>query len=246
MKGFILAAGFGSRMQELTSQCPKPLLEIAGYPLIYYTLYNLYQWGVTEVVINLHYLGHQIKNALQGFPYFPLQFSEEKAILDTAGGIRLAMDSFMYDDESFVLINPDTIFLPKDIDNPVLIDPKTDSSWLYLKPDQNSRFTGLDFIENSDSIEFKENGSHYYIGLSVMNTAALKHLDLQKKHSLGSIWRQQADNNSLKGRVFSGKIIDVGTKKDYLKIKDKFPLDNDFQANYKQGFIDFVKTWKSS
>ncbi|MEQ9364485.1 MAG: NTP transferase domain-containing protein, partial [Leptospirales bacterium] len=86
MKAFILAAGFGKRMGELTANRPKPLLPLSGQPLIVYTLFQLHRWGVTEAMINLHYLGEQIEAALRNFPHFPLRYSHESRLLGTAGG----------------------------------------------------------------------------------------------------------------------------------------------------------------
>ena len=57
MKALIFAAGRGERMRPLTDTTPKPLLHVAGKPLIAYALENLAQAGFTEAVINLAYLG---------------------------------------------------------------------------------------------------------------------------------------------------------------------------------------------
>ncbi|MEE8108076.1 MAG: sugar phosphate nucleotidyltransferase, partial [Gammaproteobacteria bacterium] len=64
MKAMILAAGRGERMRPLTDRTPKPLLEVAGRPLIHYHLEALAKAGINDVVINLSWLGGQIREAL--------------------------------------------------------------------------------------------------------------------------------------------------------------------------------------
>ena len=65
MKAMILAAGRGERMRPLTDHTPKPLLEVAGTPLIGWHLRRLQQAGFTEIVINHAWLGQQIEDTLK-------------------------------------------------------------------------------------------------------------------------------------------------------------------------------------
>lgn len=109
MRALVLAAGLGMRLRPLTSTTPKPLVEVAGRPLIHYALDVLAQAGIVEVGINLHHLGDQVRDALGDghrlgfrFTYFP-----EDPILDTGGAIANAR-SFL-DGAPFVVINSDTI-----------------------------------------------------------------------------------------------------------------------------------------
>jgi MurNAc alpha-1-phosphate uridylyltransferase len=110
-QAMILAAGFGTRMKDYTKNQPKPLLKIAQYPLLVYTLFLLYQFKVDSVVINLHYQKDKIKDFLKNFPFFPIYFSEEEKILGTAGGIAYAIYQNLLS-SYFLVINPDTIFFP--------------------------------------------------------------------------------------------------------------------------------------
>ena len=64
MKAMLLAAGRGERMRPLTDTCPKPLLPVAGKPLVAWHLERLAAAGFTEVVINLSWLGEQIAATL--------------------------------------------------------------------------------------------------------------------------------------------------------------------------------------
>jgi MurNAc alpha-1-phosphate uridylyltransferase len=94
MKAMLLAAGRGERMRPLTDARPKPLLEVAGKPLIAWHLERLVAAGFTEVVINLSWLGEQIAAALGDGARFGVQieYSQEPwPALETGGGVRNAL-----------------------------------------------------------------------------------------------------------------------------------------------------------
>ncbi len=93
-KAFILAAGRGERMRPLTDHTPKPLLAVGGKSLIEYHLLALAQAGIREVVINLGWLGAQIRDTLgDGAAYgLSIAYSDEGwPALETGGGIHHAL-----------------------------------------------------------------------------------------------------------------------------------------------------------
>ncbi len=108
MNAIILAAGEGRRMRPLTENCPKPLLQVRGTPLIDYHLAALALAGVEQVVINLFYLGALIKAHVGDGSRYGLRvlYSEETELLETAGGIRLAIRHFA-GDEPFIVVSGD-------------------------------------------------------------------------------------------------------------------------------------------
>lgn len=94
MKAMVLAAGRGERMRPLTLDRPKPLLEVAGLPLIVHHLHALAMAGFREVVINVSWLGEQIRAALgDGSRYnVRIEYSDEgPEPLETGGGIFRAL-----------------------------------------------------------------------------------------------------------------------------------------------------------
>jgi len=106
MKAMILAAGRGERMRPLTDRVPKPLLPVADKPLIVHHLEALARAGFGEVVINLSWLGEQIRALLGDGGDFGLsiRYSEEPEALETAGGILQALPLL---GERFVVVNAD-------------------------------------------------------------------------------------------------------------------------------------------
>src|SRR5690606_33504742 len=93
-KAFVLAAGMGERMRPLTDNCPKPMLYVGGKTMLDRTLDALVGAGVTDVVVNLHYLGHRIRDHLAGRRDLNIVFSEEDVLLDTGAGVKKMLHFF--------------------------------------------------------------------------------------------------------------------------------------------------------
>ena len=108
MRAMILAAGRGTRLRPLTDSIPKPLIEVAGRPMIAFPLQLARDAGIEEVVINLHHLGEQVRERLgDGSTYgVRISYSEEHPIQDTGGAIAAAREFLRGD--TFVVLNADT------------------------------------------------------------------------------------------------------------------------------------------
>ena len=96
MKAMLLAAGFGTRLRPLTESVPKPLLPLGPYPLLVWNLLLLRRHGIGDVMINLHYRGEQIRQALgDGSPWrMRLVYSHEPVLRGTGGGIKTGRGFF--------------------------------------------------------------------------------------------------------------------------------------------------------
>jgi len=90
----LLAAGYGARLKPLTEHTPKPLVPVAGRPMIEYALDKLRRHGVQEVVINISYLKEQLQAHLAGCQDFRVTLSEETEPLETGGGLKQAEPYF--------------------------------------------------------------------------------------------------------------------------------------------------------
>jgi NDP-sugar pyrophosphorylase family protein len=148
----ILAAGFGSRLRPLTDRTPKPLLRVAGKPLIAYGLAVLRAAGIREVMINLHHRGDAIRAALgSGAAYgVSITYSEEDPILDTGGAIKRAQ-SFLGEGR-FVVLNADIVC---DLDLRDVIawhGARGALATMVLRPDQEAARYGIIEIDAAGRI----------------------------------------------------------------------------------------------
>lgn len=139
----VLAAGRGERMQPLTARMPKPMVPVAGQPLIDHVLDRLARAGVERAVVNVHYMADMLEGHLKGRSGGPPQviISDERAeLLDTAGGIAKALDQF--GDEPFYLVNSDTIWIDGVMPNLERLartfDPAAMDALLLLAPSATS------------------------------------------------------------------------------------------------------------
>ena len=106
MKALLLAAGLGTRLRPLTLRTPKCLVKINGRPLLDYWLENLFSGGVTEVMINLHYLSDQVEKYLEKSPFGQqVKAVFEPELLGTAGTLFENRAFFM--DDSILLVHAD-------------------------------------------------------------------------------------------------------------------------------------------
>lgn len=108
-KAIVLSAGLGTRMRPLTDTMPKPLVPVAGRPLIDWSLQLLADAGIQEVIVNTHYLAEQLHAHLAQGTRPAIRISHEDTLLETGGGIRHALP--MLGDEPFFALNSDTIAL---------------------------------------------------------------------------------------------------------------------------------------
>ena len=92
MKAMILAAGLGTRLRPLTNDRPKALVEVAGRTLLEIAIARLREFGVSEVIVNVHHFAGMVTDYLRGKNNFGMriEISEEGTLLDTGGGLKKA------------------------------------------------------------------------------------------------------------------------------------------------------------
>ncbi len=106
----VLAAGLGTRMRPLTDSLPKPLVEVAGRPLIDHVLDRLQDAGVEEAVVNVHHHADRLEAHLKARPAPRIAISDERgALMDSGGGVRKALPHL--GSGPFFIVNADTIWI---------------------------------------------------------------------------------------------------------------------------------------
>ena len=214
----IMAAGFGKRMGTLTLGTPKPMLLLGGQPMIEQTLGYVRDAGVENAVINLHYLGDQIRDYLSGCASPNIRFSEEQPeILDTGGGIVQALP--MLGNDPFCVLNSDAIFVGP---NPIEVlkqgwDDETSDALLLKIPRQRAiAYTreGDFFLDEATGIPARrgdaDSAPYVYAGVQIIRPEAF--LDAPDgPFSTNLIWNRLLAKHRLRSVVYPGKWIDVGT-----------------------------------
>lgn len=105
----VLAAGLGKRMRPLTLGRPKPMVRVAGKPLIDHALDRLRDAGIARAVINVHYLAETIEAHLKDRSEPEIEFSDERDLLmETGGGLVKAQDLLP---DPFFCLNSDNLWL---------------------------------------------------------------------------------------------------------------------------------------
>ncbi|HWA29649.1 MAG TPA: nucleotidyltransferase family protein [Rhizomicrobium sp.] len=109
-RAMIMAAGFGTRMRPLTNTIPKPLVKVRGKALIDHVMDRLVAAGVKTIVVNIHYMGDQIKAHVEKRKDVEIIISDETTdLLDSGGGILKALPHFK--GEPFFHANADTVWV---------------------------------------------------------------------------------------------------------------------------------------
>ncbi len=209
MKAMILAAGLGKRMRPLTNHLPKPLLEVAGKPLIVYHIEALAAAGIHEIVINHAYLGEKIEAALGDGSTFSvnIQYSPEGEPLETGAGIVKALP--LLGDQPFILVSSD---IWTDFNFASLINRSMDLAHLVLVENPDHHQNGDFYLqENGVVSNQKEAGIGLtYAGISVLSPQLFTDYSA-KPFPLREPLRKAVALGQVTGQYHRGAWTDVGT-----------------------------------
>ena len=210
----IFAAGFGTRMGVLTKDLPKPMIPVAGRPLIDYALDLTNQANLGHVVVNTHYLPQSLISHLSKSSNIHTLFEPE--ILETGGGLKNAL-SVLGTDPVYTL-NSDAVWTG---DNPLIAlrdawDPKIMDVLFMLIPRENAqehRGQGDFFLSDTGAISRRGNAAcapYVYSGAQIIKTEALENIN-ETAFSLNLLWDGYLAVGRAYGIVHSGGWVDVGT-----------------------------------
>lgn len=217
----ILAAGFGTRMRPLTDNCPKPLLAVAGKPLIVHHIEKLVALGISDIVINHAYLGQMIEDALGDGSQWgcTIQYSAESEALETGGGIYQALPLLTAHsdfNEPFLLVNGDVwlewdrVKLPREVEGLCHL-------WLVKNPEHNPNgdfvlLASGAVVDKNTQAEIATGSAFTFSGISLIKPALFTDVASDARaFPLAPLLRQAMANNLASGEVFCGHWVDVGT-----------------------------------
>ena len=208
MKAMILAAGEGKRLQPLTLKIPKPLLKVGSSSLIEDQINRLLNLGINDFIINISYLGEQIKESLKNHSHHQnICFIEEPYPYGTGGALVNAIDHL--GDDPFILCNAD-IFSEIDLSK---LPSSTDAAHLIGISNPNHNQDG-DFSLLGSSVIINEKANDLtWSGISLINPVILKdYLNLDFPFDIwNTIMRPLIKAQKITAHQDTSLWIDIGT-----------------------------------
>lgn len=205
----LLAAGLGTRMRPLTDNLPKPLIPVAGTPLIERVIANARDEGAKRFVANAHYRADQVLAHFGGL----LKVSREDELLGTGGGVKRALP--MLHSDPFFVMNTDA-FWPNGSDRPLarMIARYADPEDVVILCIQPSRATGFsrshDFcLDPMGRVTLDYGAPVIYGGVALLGPALFADT-LDGPFSLTTLFDAALERETLKGVVLDAPWFHVG------------------------------------
>jgi len=235
MKVMLLAAGEGTRFRPHTSRLPKPALPFLNIPLAYHSLSVLDDFGALDVVVNTYHLPDEIvkifsdiKKSLQS-----LEFSHEKKLMGSGGGLWMAREHFVNDDQ-LVLMNADEIILPTEpfqLKKACALHQESEAIATIVVMEHSevgSKFGGVWVDEDDNVLGFgkerhpKAIQGHHFVGVQFLSKKIFKYLPDGESNILYDAVTA-ALNAGEKVQIFKIKThwFETGNLKDYLLATEK-------------------------
>tara|TARA_B100001029_G_C15015339_1_gene426964 strand:- start:454 stop:1155 length:702 start_codon:yes stop_codon:yes gene_type:complete len=229
-KAMILAAGLGTRMNPLTLNIPKPLIKIGKHSLLERSINLLIEYGVKELVINVHHLADQIENFIKNKNLkIKIIISDERnELLDTGGGIYKGTESFS--DEPFIALNPDTVWTDdyvQEINSLEKLYRENKKTSLLLVDKSlsfDNSFKGDFNIDKENNISRNNVNQFIFTGIQILNRKIFQNT---KKNifSMNDIWNNLISEKNILGLKSKKKFYHINNLKVYDEIVKKKIID---------------------
>ena len=234
-EAIVLAGGFGTRLQSVVSDVPKPMAPINNQPFLNYLFNYLTSFGVTRLLISTGFLHEKIEEYYNNLPQSCLWngaeiiFSHEVEPLGTGGAIRFAMDKC--NDAEVLVVNGDSFF---DIDITKFSKKhgaeKANHSLALREVVDSSRYGTVQLDDTSNRIiNFREktgevkkgliNGGVYILNKQLFQSSTPKATNFSIEKDF---FEKQLFKQLLAGFEFDGYFIDIGIPEDYKRAQHEF------------------------
>lgn len=214
-RAMVLAAGLGTRIRSLAPDVPKPMIEVAGRPLLSYALENLHRGGVATAVVNVHHLADQIESFLETVDTPKIVVSDEREErLETGGGILKALP--LLGDAPFFSVNTDAILLDQETPAPQILreawNDDCDALLLLVPIEKTSGYAGVgDFSLDADGriAPVSEDQALVFTGLQLLRPSLFAGEPVQQV-STKLFWEKARAEGRMRGVIYDGDWMHVG------------------------------------
>lgn len=240
MKAMILAAGLGTRLKPWTDQHPKALVPVHGKSLLQRNIEYLQQFGIKEVIVNVHHFADQIVKVVadnNGWESKVTISDETDAVLETGGGLKKAA-AYFDGEEDFVLMNVDIL---TDLNLEAMIQQHRNTAAMatlavterttsrYFLFNNSNELCGWRNVNTGEekisrpSLELRQKA---FSGIHVISTAIFQHLNREGKFSMVDVYLDLAKDHFIQGYDHStSRFIDVGKPESIEKAERMFSGD---------------------
>ncbi len=234
MKALIFAAGLGSRFKPITNKIPKALVKVGGKTLLQYNIERLIEFGITNIVINVHHYPEQIIEFLKSHNYFNIniQISDESGfLLDTGGGLKKAA-CLLKGGKPVLLQNVD-IYSNIDYDKMLKQHIESDSlatlavqnreSDRYLMFNSNNELSGWVNIKTNEQIVTRTNNTTKnlsFSGIHIISNRLLNMLPNKTVFSIIEFYLELSKTQTISGYLHNNNYwFDVGSPERLEKLE---------------------------
>lgn len=217
---FILAAGLGTRLRPLTFTTPKPLLPIAGRPMLDHALAHVRAYGHEHVVVNAFWLADQVVAWGRDRPGVTVVV-EAPEVLGTGGGLRNARDLLA---ERFVVLNGDIL---ADVDLAALW-AQAAPAVMSVRPQPVPRHTPIAVrdgrVTGIAGVVGEGGGAFHFTGVHVLDCAVLDLIPAAGESSIiTTVYRPLVAEGRVRAVAHPGYWWDIGTPEEYAAVKERGP-----------------------
>ncbi|HWL54210.1 MAG TPA: sugar phosphate nucleotidyltransferase [Chthoniobacteraceae bacterium] len=228
-RAFVPGAGLGTRLGQLTRETPKPLVPVAGKPLVFNALDHLIAAGISEIVVNTHHCAQRYGEVFPEGHYrgVPLAFRHEPVLLETGGGIKNVED--LLSGEPFIVYNGDILSdLPlepaiahhRDSGNEVTLVARSHGGPLHLALDFGAPAEGgypAGRVADIRQQLGRAPGTHLFTGIYLISPAFFQRL-ATGAHPVVPVFLKMIETGARLGAIVidDGLWHDLGTREAYL------------------------------
>ncbi|MCH9753875.1 MAG: nucleotidyltransferase family protein [Alphaproteobacteria bacterium] len=233
-QAFILAAGYGTRMQPITNKIPKPIIEVHGMSIINRAISKLIEYGIEHIVINSFYKKELLIDHING--YFQtltkkpkITILEEEELLDTGGGVLNALQHLR--NEPFFIINSDSIFVGTNVFSFLNESWNNSMNTLFLLNELKETY-GYDgkgdfSLDKKNQLVQNTKPEFAFSGVHITKPELFDGFKIKPTKLITDIYTKYKKSNTYKdfyGKIYSGLWFHVGTPESIKITEEKLKI----------------------